>query len=327
MNAELEKKLNLFVNNVGAVKEGFPWQEPMAKRLAALVYAIEGRKLDSVAIANCHRMIKKETRMFSSFRGDLSVLIAAMMAMSSDPATRFSDTLAVYNMLKTEKFRSSDYLVASAYEIAAQGKQKGFAQIVQRAREFFLGLRANNRFLIGADDYIYAAMMALTDMDVAEGCERVKNLYAKLREEFPFTTSRSGLLHLAQILMLSDGTENCVSKIVHMNQTLRKHKIRLDSGMMLPSLGILVALSANADELASDINDTMNFLRGQKGFGVFSIEKSELLMQTVALISSSDLAKAAASSVVTNLLIAQQVAIMTVIIASSSAATASSASC
>ena len=144
MNAELEKKINLFVKNTEAVKQSFPWQEPMAKRLAALVYALDERELDSDALASCFRMIKKETGMFSAFRGNLSVLVAAMLAMSSDPSARFSDTLTAYNLLKAEKFRTSDYLVAAAYEIAAQGNQKDFEPIVQRTREFFLGLRANN---------------------------------------------------------------------------------------------------------------------------------------------------------------------------------------
>jgi hypothetical protein len=320
MNPELEKKLQLFVNNVNSIKKSFPWQEPMTKRLAALVYALDGKELDAAALTKTHRLIVQETGIFSTFRGNLAVYIAAMLALSKDPQALFADTQAVYKMLKAEKFRISDYLTAAAYEIASQAKREDYAQVVQRARAFFLGMRANNRWLVCADDYIYSAMLALSDLDVEAACEDIAKIYASLKSSFPFTLSRNCQYHLAQILVLGEKTQQCVDNLIHVNRILRSHKIRLDRSMILPSLGILSMFPADPDALAAEILAATEYLRAQKGFGRLVVTSAEILMQAVALISNNELAKPTMSTAVTNIIIAQQTAIMVAIIASTTAA-------
>lgn len=312
----------LFIANINGIKKSFPWQEPMVKRLASLIFALEGRKLDAQAVVHAHNILKSSTGVFSSFRGNLSVLIAAMASMTDDTVMRLTDAQVVYGLMKQEKFRSSDFLVAAAYEIASQSTRTDFPQIVTHTREIFLAMRANNRFLIGADDYIYATMLALAGMNASTAAENVRILYARLREEFPFTTSRSCLLHLAQIMTLGERTEHCVSNLIHLNQILRSHKIRLDRSMVLPSLGILSALDTQPDSLADEIRATVEFLRAQKGFGRMSVMEAELNMYAVAFIVGTSLAKTAASNTITNMLIAQQTAMMVGMMAAISASTA-----
>ncbi|MCL2499520.1 MAG: DUF4003 domain-containing protein [Defluviitaleaceae bacterium] len=325
MHVDLEKKLHLFISNANGIKKGFPWQEPMAKRLAALIYALDGKELDANALAQNHRMIKEETGLFSTFRGNLSVYIAAMMAMKANPHERFAEVREVYALLKAEKFRMSDYLAAAAYEIASQAKREDYPHIARRAREFLVGMRANNRWLVCTDDYIYSAMLALSDLDVAVGCERIKHVYDCLKMNFPFTMSRNCLLHLSQIMVLSDKTERCIENLIHMNRILRSHKIRLDRAMILPSLGILSMLPTDPDTLADQIFSVTDYIRKQKGFGKLKVSNGEVMMQAVALISDSELAKTALSTAVTNIIIAQQTAMMVAIIASTSAAASAAA--
>jgi len=317
----------LFLDNASNIRKSFPWQEPMIKRLTALVFALEGKELDSAAVVAAHKTLKNTTGVFSTFRGNLSVLIAAMASMTDDPATRLSDTQTAYQLLKNKKFRSSDYLVAAAFEIASQTPHNNFPHVIHQTREIFLAMRANNRFLIGADDYIYAAMLALAGFDAQTAGDKVRDMYTRLKAEFPFMTSRSCLLHLAQIMILSDRTEHCVSNLIHLNRILRSHKIKLDRSLVLPSLGILSTLPTNPDALAEEIKNTVDFLRTHKGFGGFSVSSAEINMHAVALISRHSLAQATASSAITNMLIAQQTAMMVAmsaaVMASSSAAAAS----
>jgi len=310
MNPEHQKLAAHFLANANGIRKSFPWQEPMIKRLTSLVFTLEGRELDAKAVVSAHKMLKSSVGAFSTFRGNLSVLIAAMASMTDDPAARLADAQEVYALLKAEKFRFSDYLVAAAYEIAAQAKRADFPQVVLRTREIFLAMRANNRFLIGADDYIYTAMLALAGFDAQTASDRVRDIFAKLKAEFPFTASRSCLLHLAQIMTLSDRTDACVANLIHLNRVLRSHKIRLDKSMVLPSLGILSALTTDPGTLAAEIEAMVEFLRGQKGFGRFSVMEREINMYAVALICRSELAKSTASTAITNMLIAQQTAMM-----------------
>ncbi|MCL2363515.1 MAG: DUF4003 domain-containing protein [Defluviitaleaceae bacterium] len=305
-----EQMTQLFLDNTTRIRKSFPWQEPMIKRLTALVFALEGNELDGAAVVAAHKKLKDSTGVFSTFRGNLAVLISAMASMTPEPAARLADTQTVYQLMKHEKFRSSDYLVAAAYEIASQAQSTNFPHIVTQTREIFLAMRANNRFLIGADDYIYAAMLALASLDAQTAGDKVRDMYTRLKAEFPFMTSRSCLLHLAQIMVLSDRTEHCISNLIHLNRILRAHKIKLDRSLVLPSLGILSTLTINPDALADEIKTTVEYLRAQKGFGAFSVTSAEINMYAVALISRHTLAQATASTAITNMLIAQQTAMM-----------------
>ena len=325
MNNELQQNLERFVNNVNGIKKSFPWQEPMVKRLASLIYALEGQEMNATNLVKHHRMIKDSVGAFSTFRGNLSVLIAAMLSLTENPRERFADTQEVYRMLKAEKFRTSDYLVAAAYEIASQANRADFPVVIQNMREIFLAMRSNNRFLIGADDYIYAAMLALAGMDADVAAEKVRRMYELLRADFPFLTSRSCLLHLAQIMVLGERQEQCVANLIHMNRILREHKIRLDKSMVLPSLGVLSAFVNDPHNLAEEINAAVDFLRAQKGFGAFTVMSQEINMYAVGLISANHLAATAASTMVTNLLIAQQTAMMVAIISVTTVASQSAA--
>ena len=325
MNENLQQKLELFVSNVNGIKKSFPWQEPMVKRLASLIYALEGQEMNATAVVKQHRTIKDSVSAFSTFRGNLSVLIAAMLSLAKNPRERFADTQEVYRLLKAEKFRTSDYLVAAAYEIASQANRADFPAVIRRMREIFLAMRSNNRFLIGADDYIYAAMLALAGLDADDAAEKVRRMYELLRADFPFLTSRSCLLHLAQIMVLGERKEQCVSNLIHMNRILREHKIRLDKSMVLPSLGVLAAFVNDPHKLAAEITASVNFIRTQKGFGAFSVMSQEINMYAVALISTNHLAATATSTMVTNLLIAQQTAMMVAMITATQVASQSAA--
>lgn len=330
MNNKLQENLNLFVSNNNDLKGAFVWHEPMTKRLASLVYALEGKTIDNESIKKAHEIIKAETGVFSTFRGNLAVYIAAMLAMTDNPKEKMQQTLEVYNMMKASRFYASDYLVAASFEVASQSKPENFQMVVDRAREFFLEMKKNNRFLIGSDDYIFCAMLALSDLEPHAGANKMKKIFRNLKKEFFY---RSSILTLSQMLVLGGKTDECVANILHLNRTLRGCSIRLDKAYTLPSLGVLSMVSDNHDKLATDIEDSMGFLREQKGFGRFSVSSQEILLYVVSIICNvyademkDDLSRTSLSSGITNMIIAQQTA-MLVAITSASIAASSAASC
>ena len=113
-----KEKLNLFAANAQAIKKDFAWQGPMVKRLAALLYALENKPIDCEAVRLSHELIKDSAGVFSTFRGNMSLCIAAMLSLRNNQDELLSNTMAVYDLLKDEKFWSSDFLVVAALQIA-----------------------------------------------------------------------------------------------------------------------------------------------------------------------------------------------------------------
>jgi len=322
MNKNIQEKLELFVDNYQNIKGDFIWQEGMAKRLAALAYAIEGKKIDTDAIRTCHNMLKSETGVFSSFRGNLSIFMAASLSLHEQPSHVLSDTLRVHELLRSVKFWQSDYLAVTAYEIAVNAERGRFERVVQRTREFFDEMKANHRFLICKDDYIFAAMLALSDIEPHAGALKLKRLFLDLKSEFSFFTGKNSVLTLCKMLVLGGSTAECEDRLLRLNRAFKKRKISFDKTYTLPSLGVLTMLDVDGNTLADELISARDYLRAQKGFGVFSVDNQELLLYAVSLLTCSHAWLATSS--VANLIIAQQVAMITALSAASASAAAAS---
>ena len=334
MESQLQNKVELFIQNVGGIKNSFIWQEPAAKRLAALIYTMEGKTLDPQGIKEARDLIKEQTGIFSTFRGNLSIYIAAALSLTQDPKRTLEDVLYVHSLLKGQRFWSSDYLVAAAYEIAIHSPRENYAMAASRTRAFYDEMKSNHRFHIGEDDYIFAAMLALSDLDPHQGAVKMKLLFQKIKGEFSAFISRGSMLHLAQMMALGGSTPQCVANISHLNRVFRSKKIKLDRTFTLPVFGVLGLLDIDHHTLAQDILDVRDFLRKQKGFGHFSISNDELFLYVVSLVVNgytqnhgNQAIKASATSGVTSLIIAQQVALIVAISVSTTAAAAASSGC
>ncbi len=328
MKAQFEARLELFAQNTQTIKKAFAWKSGQINRLAALLYTAANRTVDVDAIRGSSDLIKSTTGPFSTFRGNLSVCIAALLSLSDGKEALLADTLTVYDLLKGLKFRASDYLVVAAYQIAAHTTPDQYQRTADRARHFYDSMKANHRFLTGQDDYIFAAMLALSDLEPERGTARMEQLYAELKPEF---LSGNSVQALTQVLVLGEDTPEAAARVLALRDAFRSRNIRLDKEYTLSSLGVLSLLPAGHETLVQDISDTYESLRTKKGFGSWSITKQELLLLSAALVAykqidelKNGILTTALSTSLTNIVIAQQTAIA--VAATSSAAAASSAS-
>ncbi|PYY31131.1 DUF4003 family protein [Paenibacillus illinoisensis] len=330
MEQQHAARVELFVSNAQIIKKSFKWQNPMMHRLAALLYAGENKTADGEAIRQSHDLMKQNTNLFSVFRGNSAISIAAMLSLTTDQESKLADTLHVYDLMKQIKFRSSDFLAVAAYQIAAQAAPDQFQYTVERAKAFYDQMKAKHRFLTGQDDYIFAAMLALSDLDVEFGVARMEQLYRELKPEF---SPGNSLQALTQVLVLGDDNPESSARVLALQEAFRKRSIRLDKTYTLSSLGVLSLLPVHQDTLVDQVQETFDWLRDQKGFGAWSITKQELLLFSSALVAvqhvenlRSGVLTTALSTSITNIIIAQQAAMASAAAASAAAAASSSSS-
>jgi hypothetical protein len=325
-----QNKLELFADNAQIIRKEFTWQDGLTKKMAALLYAQEGKPIDCEAIRQCHDLIKQNTGVFSPFRGDMALTLAALLSLTPNPQELLRGALEVYDLLKDVKFRSSDFLVFAAYQIAAQTDASDYQQAVTRTRNFYDGMKALHFFHTGEDDYILSAMLGLTDLNVRTGTERIEQLYTQLKPEFK---NKNSIQALAQVLVFSDSDAGVIRRVLLLRDAFRAQKIKLDRADTLPVLGILALLPVETGEIVSDIKTAQETLRANKGFGLMSVTTEEILLFAASIIASDyvesvkdGILTATLSTSITNILIAQQVTMMAIISASSVAAVAATTS-
>ena len=330
MEQSTQKKLALFASNAQTIKKEFTWQNAMTKRLAALLYAQDSKPVDCESILSCHNLIKQNTGVFSTFRGHMVLCVASLLSLSPNPQSLIEESIKVYNLLKGVKMYASDFLVIAAFEIAKQTSPSDYPEAVNRTRAFYDGMKARHFFNTGRDDYIFAAMLGLTDLDVASGSERIEQLFNRLKNEF---WDRNSVQALAQVLVLCGSDDITSNRALALRDALQAKKIRLDRSYTLPSLGILSMLPAEIDAIVREVEEARDYLRTQKGFGPLSVASQELLLHASALIAGkyaqegkAGVTTATLSTGITNLIIAQQAAMIAAISSTSAAAASSSSS-
>ncbi|PWW03260.1 uncharacterized protein DUF4003 [Paenibacillus cellulosilyticus] len=321
-------RLALFVDNVDVMKRSFKWHHAMVNRLAALLYAVEDKNVDVPAIKENVDRIKRNTGIFSTFRGSGTISFAAQLSLSSEPEAQLTNALDVLERLRQSKFRSSPYLSVAAYQIAAHSRSERYADVVDRAKSFYTEMKGNHPYLTGQDDYIFAAMLALSDIDVKAGTERMEQFYTALKPELRIG---NGLQALTQVLVLGQHHADPVARVRRLKNAFRDKGIKLDKSDTLSSLGVLTLLPCEDVDIVEDLVRTSEWLRMQNGFSRWSVTTQELLLYASALVAYQHLKESsgvvpitALSTSLTNILIAQQAAITAA--ATASAITASSSS-
>lgn len=327
MDSTYQARLAMFVGNYQLAKTAFFWKSTLSKRLAALLFTAEGRTLDAQAIRQSEKMIKENTGLFSSFRGNSVLTVATMLALADNSRERLKETLLVYDLLKAARFYASDYLVVAACLIATQSEPGRFALAVSKARAFYDAMKSAHRFLTGQDDHIYAAMFGLSDLDVQSGIEQSEILYQDLKVEF---FHKNSLQAMATVLMLGGKNRDSIRRVSALKQAFRDRQLKMDQEYTLTSLGVLSLLPQDDLTIVDSVQSTYDFLRRQPGFGPWSVSRQELLLYSAALFSfaSADqinkgLLAGTISTSIASIIIAQQTA---AVIAATSAATAAATS-
>lgn len=327
MREELQKRCKLFINNRDMMKAGFAWESPYLYPLCASLYAKKDQVVDIEAMKIAKKMLKEETGVFSSFRGAAKMAIVAMVAMAPDQKQKLNEILQVHEQLK-EVFRGSEYLPVAAAAITEFSGLVDYNEIVMRTRKVYDEMKSNHPFLTTREDAPFAALLALSSYDADYMGQEMERLYTILKEHFFKSNAVQSLSH---VLVLGEGTALSKSqRVLDLYQTLKSKGYRYGTGYELATLGVLSMLDTDMKTLAGEIMEVDDYLRSQRGFGVFGVGAKQRLMYAGMLVMSDYVSaigcyETAALNSIVSIIIAQQAAICASV-AASSAAAASSAS-
>ena len=103
MRTTLEKACNNFIKNRDTLKNVFKWEHDQIVSASALAFLNRGILADEVKLEKCKKLLKENTNLFSSFRGNVEVPMVAQLAMADVPENKMEKTRKVYGILK-QKF-------------------------------------------------------------------------------------------------------------------------------------------------------------------------------------------------------------------------------
>lgn len=322
MRETLAQLCHNFIRNRDVVKSVFKWEND--RIISASITSILNRGIlaDVNKLEYCKKLLKANTGMFSSFRGNVEAPMVVLLSMDDVPEDKMKKILKVYEILKQE-FWGSEYLVLAAAVLADMVSEGQTVILTQKARNIYDRMKKDHPFLTSGEDAVYAVLMAASDKSDESLMDEMEVCYRKLKERFSASNEVQALAH---VLSIAEGSamEKC-NKVVALFDALQAVGIKYGKYYELVALTSLAMLPVDKCELTEDIKAVDNFLERQKGYGFWGMDKKTRLMHA-AMIVSCDYIKNGTNdiAVMTGTLaaVAAQQAAMCAVIAGSAAATA-----
>lgn len=328
MNTDLMLKVNLMTRNYSELKRNFFLESNLIKQFIAMTNAIKNIEVDPDRIKEIKVFIKKETAWASYFRGVNLLIIANLLSLEEDYKKFFMEMKLVYESLTRSGFKKSNYLTLAAYTIAKEVPRQNWNFTIARMSSFYKSMKKNHFWLTSQDDYVYAAILAVSQLEVEETCLDIENCYNHL---YSLGFSRGNYLQsLSHVLALGEESvqEKC-HKALLINNKLKESGCRLQYNS-LATLGLVSLLATDINKIVSDIREVYDYIYKQQGFGFWHMSKDIRTMFAASFICNSyiddykkGLLPITTGNSINSILIVQQQVAMTAVIASSVAASSS----
>ena len=315
MDNLLREKTELMIDNYSMLKGAFPWENTLVKHFGAIVNANYGKKVDTRRIEEIKHYIKENTSIASYFRGTNTFVLANLLSLQEDYISPFKNLLTVYELMKKYGFRSSIYLPLAAYAITKEVAMSDWDFRLRRMEAFYKNMKSNHFWLTSPDDYVFAAVLATTDMDVDGTSKRIENCYSILNSLGFY--KGNDLQTLSHVLALGEAEdEGKCRKARELFTKLKNNKCKFyNNGLAV--LGVLVLINDDVDKIVADVVETYERIKNSKGYGMWSIDASMRSMLAATLVSDTyvktmdaKVLEAAVGNSINAIIIAQQQAMI-----------------
>lgn len=331
MDLLLKEKADLMIENYHELKNTFKWDTNLFKHFAAMIYATKGKRVKADKIKEVKNFIKNETSWTSYFRGTNEFMLASLLSIEENYEEFFRNMLQVYDKMRDKGLKRSVQLPIAAYTIVKEAYREQWDDKIVRMTEFYSKMKENHFWITSADDYVFAAVLASTDLNVWETTNDMERCYNYLNSEGFYKGNY--LQTLSHILAIGEETvdEKC-SKAIKLNDKLKKQGCKLQYHG-LATLGLLALITTDLDSIAKDIRDVYDYIYAEDGYGLWSLDKNMRTMLAATIVSDvyvdevkRGVMQVALGNSISAIIIAQQQAAVAAACAASASAAASASS-
>lgn len=291
--------------------------EPVLK-LCAMMHVNAGREVNADRIRECSGILKSRAGIFSNFRGTLQRVILTKMALANDPAAYIDHVMDVYGKLKADHKLPGEMLAMAATTIVDNCPEERRTEIVEKTRQTYAMLKKQHPFLADESDMSLVALMIMAGKDPVQAAEEAERLFQAMKNDYKI---RSDVAQsAAMVLALSDKpADRKLEAFFGLYDACKaaKHETAKDKAM------VIYAAFADADydlnETVASIGEVDNWLKGQKGYGLFSLGTSERRLFAASMVlkdmqAGGAAAALSATNAITQAIIEELVLILVMII-------------
>lgn len=329
MEEQLTQRLELFIQNYEKIKNRFAWDNAMMIRLCANLFTAKNELVNIDNMTECKKILKNNAGVFSNLRGITKLYTIASLALEEQPEHKLSQIKQAYKCLK-EELPSSSYMVVAAGVLVDFVEPSQYPVIAKRAKSIYKKLKSEHPILTGREDITFTVLFAISEREESYLLDEVESCYKLLKKHFH---SSNDVQSLSFVLALGEGSaEDKCNRLLKLYADLEWRGCKFGKGSELASLGVLALVNEDTKVLAGEIVDASEYLRKQKGFGMFRVSRRERLMLAGILVmnkyveqDTNNKMDVAAINGVISIVVAQQAATCAAMAAASASASAAAA--
>lgn len=280
----MNEKINLFLENNKALEDvkGSWGMYGFQIKSSALTCTMKNQRVDTDRINLALDIIKKNTSMFSNFRGINKLTTAITISFEDDMEYSLKEIISIYDKLKDEFF-TNEYLVMAAQVIFNARYRVNVDDSVRNTRVAYDYMKKHHRFLTGQEDIANAAIIATTSANLEETFNEIEESYQYLKDNrISYSNNIQSLSHILSLINLPS-IQKC-DEVLAMNSIMKEKNVSLKD-YFIPMLGIITFLADNKEDFAMNIADVSMNLKKEKGFGNFALGSNFRNMISATLVS------------------------------------------
>lgn len=284
MNIGLQKKCSLFVENRNIIKEIFKWDGDLTALAGSSLFTFSDVTVNKEKLIQCNEILKHHFGSLSEFRGNAKIPLICQMAIMDNPESYLLSVKKTYELLNKSKVFGSDSKLISAITISSHIAITDIEKYIDRTYEIYNNMKENHKWLTSVNDLPFAAMLAVSDMDVDKLSIDMENCYNLLKDKFEKNAAQS----LSHVLALCDGdADKKCNKVCEIFDGLKIAKHSYGANYELASLGTISSLNVSNEQLIKEICEVDDYLKSQKGFGSLSISSYSRRMYASLIVMNS----------------------------------------
>ena len=276
MYIELEEKCELVVENLKAMKKAFRLDTDILKISAAMYMANKKMTADAQDIKDCYGIIKKHEGVLSLYRNNLKMIMSVRMLEQENPEAYFLTIKEIAGLIDSRTVFQSSYAVLAAMLIHDQVQPQDYMHYASLTKVIYQHMKEEHRFLTGEDDMGFAALLAVSGIDLEHLKLEINECFELLKEEkMPFEARQE----LSHILALDMGAPTQkVAKVKALFDEFKRRKKKYGRSYEFVSLGMLALIDLDVSELCDMVIEVEEWLKVQDGFHGLSCDRATRLM-------------------------------------------------
>ena len=239
-------------------------------KLGAMMCTNVGKEADVGRIKDCKRILKSKAGLFSDFRSTLEFVVRTKMALAGDPEAYIDAVMGVYEKLKGKRIFTSSMLAMASTTIYENCPPERLDEVVNDTLEAYARLKEQHSFLTDDADLSMIALMIMAGKDVDGAVDEAESLFQTMRANYKI---RSDVAQsAAMVLALCDKpAEQKIAEFFDLYQACKDagHATSRDKSMVI--YAAFAGKSYDRAEVVATIGELDEWLKGQKGYGMFGV--------------------------------------------------------